>query len=148
MLKSLKLAFLALVVAVLSACATAPGAKFTELAPVAPEMADVYVYRTSGVYASAQAFEVTLDGKAAGQLFNASYLHLRLPPGNHVLKVAPGGFGKISELQFQAEAGKQTFMQYDFVGGLLGNAFFIGSSIKPRDSLVAVAELKELKSAK
>lgn len=148
MLKFLKCLLAAALVALVSACATAPGAKFTELAPPSATLADVYLYRTSGMYAGGQAFEVSVNDKPSGQFFNASYLHFQLPAGAHSIKVAPGGLGKTSELKVQVEAGKQTFMQYDFVGGLLANAFFLGSSIKPIEAPVAVIALKELKAAK
>ncbi len=128
----------------LAGCATSSGPKFSGLEQVQQGKASVYVYRTGALFASGQAFTINLDGKPAGQLYNASYLQLPMEPGKHALEVAPGGFGKVSKLDITAEPGKTSFYQYDFATGLLGNAFFIGSSIEPRDQAKALADLKEL----
>ena len=132
----------------LSACATAPGPKLSGLAQLSSTESDVYVYRGSAIFAGGQAFDVALDGKAIGALYNGSYLHMRLPPGAYTLKVSPGGMAKSSELRIQAEVGKAAFFQYDFVTGLLANAFFVGASIQPREQARAEMDMKELSAAK
>ncbi len=148
MIQSIKRIFVAAMAVVLSACATAPGPKFAGLTDPGKDQSDVYLYRTSAIFASGQSFEVALDGKKAGDLFNASYLHLRLAPGKYMLKVSPGGMAKTSDLQIQLEPGTVSFYQYDFVTGPLANVFFVGSSIQPRSREQALHDLKELNSAK
>ena len=148
MIQSVKRIFVAAIVVVLSACATAPGQKFSGLASPAKNQGDVYLYRTSALFASGQAFTVTLDGNKVGDLYNASYLHLRLSPGEYSLKVSPGGFAQSSDLPIQLDPGKTSFLQYDFTSGPLANVFFIGSSIQPRNQEQALLDMKELNSAK
>lgn len=94
------------------------------------------------------AFEVTLNSHKVGELYNASYLRLQLAPGSYSLKVSPGGIAKTSDFTIVAEPGKSNFYEYDFVTGPLANAFFIGSSIKPRDTAQALIDLEKLNSAK
>lgn len=132
----------------LGACATAPGPKFSGVAVPANDRSDVYLYRTNAFFANGQAFTVMLDGNKVGDLYNASFLHLQLLPGQHALKVSPGGMGKSSEFQIQLEPGTTSFLQYDFVTGPLANVFFIGSSIQPRNQEQAMLDMKELNSAK
>jgi len=132
----------------LGACATAPGPKFLGIATPVKNRGDVYLYRTSAIFAIAQAFEVTLDGRKVGELYNASYLHLRLPAGKFSLKVSPGGLSESSTRQIQPKPGKPIFFQYDFVTGPLANGFFVGSSIDPRSEAQALHDLKALNSAK
>lgn len=109
---------------------------------------NVYLYRTNAFFAMGEVFQTAIDGNDAGKLFNKSYLLLSLTLGDHVLKVAPGGMAKDSELPIKVEAGKTSFYQYDFVTGPLANYFFIGSKIAPRELEASISELKELKSAK
>lgn len=134
-------------VAALTACATAPGPKFSGIVEPTKDQADIYLYRTSGIFAAAQSFTVNVDDKKVGDLFNASYLHLRLPPGSYKLAVAPGSIAKVAQLQVTLEAGKTSFYQYDFVSGLHGNIFFLGASIEPRPAQQAMRELGELSAA-
>lgn len=147
MIQSIKRLFIVAMAVVLSACATAPGQKFSGLTDPGKDRGDVYLYRASALFASGQSFEVALDGKKVGDLFNASYLHLRLAPGKYTLKVSPGGLAKTSDLQIQVEPGVTSFYQYDFVTGPIANVFFIGSSIQPRKQEQALLDLKELNSA-
>lgn len=147
-MKAVKFFIVALGAVILSACAAAPGQKFSGLAAPKNELGDVYLYRTEALAASGSAFEVTLDGKKIGDLYNASFLHLELPTGNYLLKVSPPGLSQSSELRIQSESGKAKFFQYDFVTGPLYNIFFIGSSIQPKDATLALNDLKDLNSAK
>jgi len=147
MIKLSKLIFIVILALIVSACASAPGQKFTGLAEPVVDQGDIYIYRTSALFAVAQPFEVSLDGKQVGNLYNASYLHLRLPEGNYVLKVSPGFLAKTSDIQVHLMPGKQAFFEYDFQTGLLANGFFLGSTIEPRDQEKALNDLKELKSS-
>ncbi len=107
-------------VAMLGACASAPGEKFAGLAPTVADKGDVYLYRTKAFYANGRAFDVQVDGQKAGELFNASYLRFRLDSGPHTLKVSYSlGLGVIRETQepVQVEAGKPIFYQYVFAPG-------------------------------
>lgn len=145
--KSIKLFIAASAAVMLSACATAPGAKFAGISTPEKSRGDVYLYRTSALVSMGAAFEVTLDSQKVGKLYNASYLRLQLDPGSHSIKVAPGGLAKSSDLEIVAEPGKSSFYEYDFVTGPLANVFFIGSSIKPRDTAQALVDLDKLNSA-
>lgn len=147
MSKAIKLFTVAFAAVMLSACATAPGPKFAGLATPEKNQGDVYLYRTSALFAMGSAFEVTLDSHKVGALYNASFLHLRLPPGSHHLHVSPGFMAISSELAIVAEPGKSNFYEYDFVTGPLANTLFIGSSIKPRDTAQALVDLEKLNSA-
>ena len=147
MIRFAKFMFIAMFAFIVCACATAPGQKFTGLATPVQDKGDIYIYRTSAIFAVGQSFEVTLDGKQVGNLYNASYLHLRLPEGSYVLKVSPGGIAKTSDIQVQSKPGTQIFFEYDFATGPLANGFFIGSSIQPRAQEKALQDLKELKSS-
>ncbi len=131
----------------LQGCATAEGPLFSKPQPPLNGKASIYLYRTSGIFAFTEAFRVFVDGKDVGGLPNASFLSLQLSPGLHVLKVAPGGFGLSSSLEIQVQAGSTAYYQYDFINSLLGNHFFIGSSIEPRPANWALADLRDLKAA-
>jgi hypothetical protein len=150
MFQTAKLLFVAALATLVTACA-APGPKFTgAIAPV-NDRGDVYLYRTSSIYAVAQAFDVALDGKPVGSLQSASYLHWRLPAGKYALKVSPGGSAKVSEIQIAPEAGRASFyqfdFQYEFILGVYGNASFPNSSIQPRSAEAALLAMKELNAA-
>lgn len=147
-MKTAKALVVALVAVVLSACATAPGPKFSGLGAPKDGLGDIYLYRTDAFAASGAGFEVMLDGKKVGDIYNASYLHLQLAPGSYFLKVSPHALAKSSELQIQVEAGRRKFFQYDFTSGPLYNPYFIGSSIEPREEALALNELKNLNSAR
>lgn len=144
---SIRFLIAALLSVLLSACATAPGAKFAGVSTPEKLQGDVYLYRTSALFAMGSAFDVTLDNHIVGKLYNASFLRLRLEPGSHSIRVSPGGFAKSSDLAIEASPGKNSFYEYDFVTGPLANAFFIGSSIKPRETAQALTDLDKLKSA-
>jgi hypothetical protein len=145
--KSIKLFVAASAAVLLSACATAPGAKFAGISTPEKSRSDIYLYRTSALFSMGAAFDVTLDNKKVGQLYNASYLHLRLEPGTHSIRVSPGVLAKTSDLAIVAEPGKNSFYEYDFVTGPLANVFFIGSSIKTIETKQALADLDKLNSA-
>lgn len=146
--RTIKLMVIIVATTVLVACATATGPKFSGVEPNAPDQGDVYLYRTSGFYASGQAFSVFLNGKQITDLPNASYLRLRLTPGSYTLKVIPGPMAKTSEAVVKVEPGKTSFYQYDFVSNVFANVFFLGSAIEPRDQAKALTDLKELQASK
>lgn len=148
MKQAIKFLIAAFATAMLSACVTAPGQKFAGILAPEKNQGDVYLYRTDALFSMGSAFEVALDSKKVGELYNASYLHLRLAPGRYNLKVSPGLLAQSSDLMIEAEPGKSRFYQYDFVTGPLANAFFIGSSIKPRDAAYALTDMEKLNSAK
>lgn len=148
MSKTIKLFIVAFAAVLLSACATAPGQKFAGVATPEKDQGDIYLYRGSAIFAMGSAFDVTLNSKKVGELYNASYLRLQLAPGSYALRVSPGGFAKTSDLVVVAEPGKSSFYEYDFVTGPLANGFFIGSSIQPREPAKALADLEKLNSAK
>ena len=133
-------------VVVLGACA-APGAKFTALAPVAADRAHVYVYRQSALYAIGQSFDVELNQKPVGEIFNASYLLLNVLAGPQVVTVKPGGLAKNSVYEIQTESGKNYFLEYSVNNSLLANPFFLGSGINTRSQEQALKDLQQLKSA-
>ena len=140
--------FLALSFVFLSACATAPGQAFSQIEQPKSDKGNIYLYRTGALFAMGEGFDIQVDNKDSGQLFNKSYLLFSMSPGQHVLKVSPKGIAaKVSELNVEVAAGATSFYQYDFVTGPLANFFFVGSSIAPRDKDVALTALKELKSA-
>jgi hypothetical protein len=145
--KSIKLFITASAAVMLSACATAPGAKFSGITTPEKSRSDIYLYRTNALFSMGSAFDVALDNQKVGKLYNASYLHLRLNPGSHSIRVSPGGLGKSSDLEIVAKPGINSFYEYDFVTGPLANAFFIGSSIKPRETAQALIDLDKLNSA-
>lgn len=132
-------------VTLLGACATASGPRFTSLDAAAPEHGQLYLYRKSALYASAAAFEVSVDGKPAGKLFNASYLVLPVSPGEHDIKVAESIIVSKS-FKLSAEAGKRYFAEYDASKGwLIGWGALSGSAMKSEEQ--ALADLKTLKRA-
>lgn len=133
--------------ALLCGCATAPGGKFSQLKNLVPDKGDVYLYRDDAFFAIGDAFSISVDGQAAGSLYNASYLVLRLPPGLHSLKVAPHALAKSSVKEIDVKPGEASFWQFDFVTGPLANAMFIGSSIQSRDPALAVENMKALSEA-
>jgi hypothetical protein len=135
------------VATLLSACATAPGPAFTDVPPPIANKGDVYLYRTSAFYAVAQSFIVSVDDEVVGKLYDASYLALRLIPGTHTLTVKPGGLANVSNLDIQVRPGSTHFYQYNFQTTILSNAFFMGSSIEPRDRATALGDLQGLKRA-
>lgn len=145
MLTYTKVLFLGAIALLLTACA--PGPKFSGLKTPKNDQEDVYLYRKSALFAMGSKFDVELDGNKVGDLYNASYLHLQLPQGKHILKVSPGALAQSSILEIQSEPNKIALYEYDFVTGPLANPFFIGSSIQPRTQEQAIADMKELNAA-
>ena len=132
--------------ALLGACAAASGPQFSGLEAVPSGHGQLHLYRKSALYASAAAYDVALDGKAAGKLFNASYLVLPLTPGEHTVSIDERGFASTKSFKVNAEAGKRYFAEYDSSRGLLlGWGLLSGSSMKTEAE--AMADLKELKRA-
>lgn len=132
--------------ALLGACATAGGPQFSALEAVPPGQAQLYLYRKSALYAAGAAYDVAVDGKAAGRLFNASYLVLPLTPGERVVSIDERGFTSVKTVRIPAEAGKRYFVEYDSSKGmLLGFGLLSGSSAKSEAE--ALVDLKELKRA-
>ncbi|MBE7416237.1 MAG: DUF2846 domain-containing protein [Ideonella sp.] len=134
------------VATLLGACATASGPQFSGLEAVPPGQAQLYLYRKSAIYAAGAAYDVAVDGKAAGKLFNASYLVLPLAPGERTVSVDERGFASAKTFKVAAEAGKRYFAEYDSSKGLLlGWGLLSGSSMKSEAE--AIADLKDLKRA-
>lgn len=72
-----------------------------------PDMANVYVYRTSR-FASAVKYPVALDGKLLGELPGKTFIVTTVPPGAHQIYVS----GEKPEIQsFTAQAGKNHFVK-------------------------------------
>lgn len=147
-IRTIKLVTLLLLTSVLLACASATGPAFSGVEPTAADQGDVYLYRTSGLYAAGAAFNVSLDGKQVADLPNASFVRLRLAPGKYMLNVNPGPLTKTSDLSVQVEPGKSSFYQYTFISNVLANVFFLGSAFEIRDEAIAVTDLKALKASK
>jgi hypothetical protein len=132
--------------ALLTACATASGPQFSTLEPVPSGQAQLYLYRKAALYASGAAYDVAVDGKPAGKLFNASYLVLALAPGERTVSIDERGFTSVKTVKVPAEAGKRYFVEYDSSKGLiLGLGLLSGSAVKSEAE--AMADLKELKRA-
>lgn len=132
--------------ALLGACATASGPQFSGLEAAPTGQAHLYLYRKSALYASGAAYDVAVDGKAAGKLFNASYLVLPLSPGERSVSVDERGLTSVKTFKLNAEAGKRYFAEYDSSKGLLlGLGLLSGSSMKSEAD--ALADLKDLKRA-
>jgi hypothetical protein len=131
---------------VLAACAAASGPQFSSLDPVPAGQAHVVLYRKAALYASGAAYEVAHNGKPAGKLFNASYLVMTAPPGEHNFSVDERGLTSVKTFTVNAEAGKRYFVEYDSSKGLLlGLGLLSGSSAKSETE--ALADLKDLKRA-
>lgn len=146
--KKLLTVFAAASLLALTGCATAPGQKFTGLQSVPKEHAELIVYRKSALFASAQAMPVLIDGKEEGRLYNASYLQQPITPGQHLIKITTGLFGKPGEAIIQLAAGERKFLHFDFPTGPLANGFFIGVTLDERGEAAALEDLKELSSAR
>lgn len=139
--------FLILLAAQLAGCASAPGAPYTGLEPLAADKGDVYLYRKKALYAVAQAFGTSVQDRNSGDLYNGSYLLFRLAPGTYEIAVSTGASGKTSRRKVEVKAGERSFYQYDFPTGLLANFMFLGAEIEPRAPAIAEADLKELTAA-
>lgn len=132
----------------LSACASAPGQKFAGMDKPTTDKADIYLYRGDAFFAVGQTFSVAVNGVQAGELFNASYLKLQLPPGEHIITVDPGALTKSTSKTIRVQGGEVGFYEYSFVSGPLANVFFLGAEIEPREEGKALQDLKGLKAAK
>ena len=137
-----------LLAALLGACASAPGQKFAGVGKPATDQADIYLYRGDALFAVGQAFSVEVNGVQTGELFNASYLKLQLPPGEHTLTVSPGPLTKSTSKTIRVQGGQVGFYEYSFVNGPLANVFFLGAEIEPREEGRALADLKSLRAAR
>lgn len=139
------------VVVLLSACASAPGEKFAGIAPLNDKYGDVYLYKTKDTASTGREtgeFEVMLNGKKVGTLYNSSFLHLRIPPGAYDLKVYPPHHSREGYQQINVEAGKITFYRYQFFPDhLKTSAIRYRSLIQFKAADEAVSELKDLNSA-
>ena len=147
MIQKMKFVTLAFVIgAILTGCASAPGAKFSGLQNVLPSTAELIIYRQSAFFAIGQTMPVLVDGNKVGELYNGSYLQQQLAPGNHAIKVTTGAFGKSAEATVQLAAGERKFLHFDL--GPLANVFFVGDSLEERSDADAMVDLKTLSSAK
>jgi hypothetical protein len=107
----------AFAVVLLSACASAPGKKFAGIAPLDHQYGDVYLYMTkdsTSLGRESGEFEVLLNGKKVGSLYDASFLHLRIPPGKYDLQVYPPHHAREGSQHIEVDAGKFTFYHYQF----------------------------------
>lgn len=146
--KAISLAAVATAVVLTSGCATPTGAAFTAEAAVASGQAQVYLYRSSSLYASGQSFTVQLDKKDVGELFNGSYMPLQMTAGEHLLSVKPGAFGKTYEVTLKLTDKQTQYFEFELPPFILGNAFHAGSSITPRNAQQAQTDMKALKGVK
>ena len=142
-------AAMAISVGVLSACTTAAGPVFSGVVKPVSDKGDVYLYRTEAFTAGGDAFTVRLDNEKIGELTNGSFIHLRLEPGKHVLRVKPSGLLTVgAEAEMDLQAGKTLFYRYEFPTGVLTNLLFAGAGVIPKDEATAVAEMATLKAMK
>jgi hypothetical protein len=133
---------------VTTACKTAPfGGHFKSLAPVEPEMADIYIYRNES-FKIQKRFSVKVGNGNAAYLFDGSFLFYRLAPGPYEIVVSPGPMMFNSRLHIDVKAGEQKF--YEYSSGIPNPFldFAIGSSLGERTLPVALKDLSELKTAR
>ena len=72
--------------AALAGCATGPAFKAPEAAPA--QQAQLYVYRTFGVYGGGVSHKITIDGKAETlSMPNGSWQRVLLAPGAHTVAI-------------------------------------------------------------
>lgn len=134
-------------VLLIASCATAPGSRFHGVSETPSSSTDLYIYRQRAFFASGQKFNVLVDGRSVGALFNESFLLLRMNPGVHTLTVEPGGPAKISNITVYARPGEKAFFEFDFATGPLANLLFIGSAIEARAIEKAIEEMRDLRAA-
>lgn len=146
-LKIARVLFLTLSTAALFGCATAPGPMFQDVRATAADSGSVYVYRRDRLFASGEKFDVSIDKKVVGAIYNASFLTLDVAPGKHTVTVRPE-LSQGYDRDVNVEAGKTYFFEMDINGGLLANPLFIGSEFVERTQEDALPTLKLLKSAK
>ena len=126
-------------------CDRADGPAFPGLSTVAPQAAHVYLYRRGALAAYAQGFDVIIDGRIRGQLSNASYLRLTLPPGRHLVQVAPGLRSSVINADIEAQPGKNQFFEFVFSTGLDLQPLFDDALIASRDEREAIRSLPKLR---
>ncbi|MEQ1674058.1 MAG: DUF2846 domain-containing protein [Candidatus Nitrotoga sp.] len=138
-------------VLLLSACASSPGEKFAGVAPLDAKYGDLYLYQTKNSTGTAREngeYEVVLNGKKVGALYNASFLHLRIPPGRYTLQVYPAHHAREGYESIEVQAGKVTYYRYQFFPDhLRQNVSRYRSLIQFKAADEAVSELKDLNSA-
>ena len=91
---------------------------------------------------------VQLNDQPTEELANASFILMKVPKGEHVLKVKAGAFGKTYEHRWTAEAGKTYYLEFVLPQFLLANAFNLGSDIVVREEAVARQDMQALKGMK
>lgn len=126
-------------------CDRTEGPVFAGLSAVAPETADVYLYRRGALAAYGQGFDVIVDGKMHGELSNASYLRVSLTPGRHRLQVAPGPRANVMDVEIDARSGKSMFFEFVFPTGLGMQPMFDDALIARRDEREAMLALPKLR---
>ena len=126
-------------------CDRAEGPVFPGLPAVAPETAQLYLYRRGAMAAYAQGFDVIVDGKIRGQLSNASYLRLSLTPGRHLVQVAPGLRASVTNVEIEAQPGKNMFFEFVFSTGLDMQPLFEDALIANREEREAMLTLPKLR---
>lgn len=158
--KTIGLAAAAAVLVLTSGCATPTGAAFTTAEAAPDGQAQVYLYRRAALYASGQSASVQVNNKDMGELFNASWMRITLPPGEHVLGVKPSPISKTYEIKLQLEDKQTQYVEFAVSPSSLAyasgnapfnsimNAFMAGSSIAPRTPVQGVADMQGLKSVK
>lgn len=126
-------------------CSSASGPTFSASSmPNAGECA-IYLYRRGAIAAYGQKFTVLVDGRQAGFLANASYLHLPLTPGSHLVQIAPGGIASPKSLRIDTTAGTRQFYEFVFPTGLAMRPSFSGAAIKARAEAEALTRLNGLR---
>jgi hypothetical protein len=126
-------------------CDSTEGPIFAGLSAVAPEAADVYLYRRGALAAYGQGFDVIVDGKMHAELSNASYLRLSLTPGRHRLQVAPGPRTNVIDVEIEAKSGKNMFFEFVFPTGMDMQPLFDDALIAYRDEREAMLTLPKLR---
>ena len=122
-------------------CSSASGPAFSAASMTSANECGIYLYRRGAIAAYGQKFTVLVDGRQAGFLANASYLHLPLTPGSHLVQVAPGGIASPSSLRIDATAGSRQFYEFVFPTGLAMRPSFPGAAIEARAEPEALARL-------
>ena len=132
----------------LQGCATPKGAAFTSPAATEQGKANVYLYRQSKLNSSGESFTVQLNVQPSEALANASFILMKVPKGEHLLKVKAGGFGKTYEHRWTAETGKTYYLEFVLPMLLLGNPFNLGSDLVVREETIARQDMQALKAMK
>ena len=136
------------VVLLLQGCATPQGAAFTTPAAIEPGKANVYLYRQSKLNAGGASFTVQLNEQPSEELANSSFILMKVPKGDHLLKVKAGELGKTYEYRWTAETGKTYYLEFVLPPLLLANPFNLGSDIVVREEATARQDMQALKGMK